>query len=188
VAAACTRWNCTIDGTPTHGQVAVVVPVQHRRGPAVLKISFPHPSNLGEAAALRTSSTLGVRTCCTVGGMCVLVSSRPCEADRRVVAASTMRSAVRVRSSRSRSGRAIGCLIRGDDIHILTGAHGLPNGSMLADASMYADDVARFGDLPGVTIHDVASMSPEAISGLLQRPGTIIGGLCDSTACLGAFR
>jgi streptomycin 6-kinase len=54
VAAACSRWNCTIDGTPTHGQVAGVVPVQHRRGPAVLKISFPHPGNLGEAAALRT--------------------------------------------------------------------------------------------------------------------------------------
>jgi three-Cys-motif partner protein len=47
---------------------------------------------------------------------------------------------------------------------------------------------AALGDLPGVTIHDVASMSPEAISGVLQRPGTIIGGFCDSTACLGAFR
>jgi hypothetical protein len=68
------------------------------------------------------------------------------------------------------------------------GAHGLPNGSMVADASMYADDVARFGDLPGVTIHDVASISPEAISGVLQRPGTIMGGFCNSTACLGAFR
>jgi hypothetical protein len=45
-----------------------------------------------------------------------------------------------------------------------------------------------FGELPGVTIHDVTSMSPEAISGVLQRPGTIIGGFCDSTACLGAFR
>ena len=79
-------------------------------------------------------------------------------------------------------------LMRGDDVHILTGAHGLPNGTMVADARMYADDVARFGDMPGVTIHDVASMSPEAISGVLQRPGTIIGGFCDSTACLGAFR
>lgn len=79
-------------------------------------------------------------------------------------------------------------LMRGDDVHILTGAHGLPNGTMVADASMYADDVARFGDLPGVTIHDVASLSPEAISGVLQRPGTIIGGFCDSTACLGTFQ
>lgn len=79
-------------------------------------------------------------------------------------------------------------VMRGDDVHILTGAHGLPNGTMVADASIYADDVARFGDLPGVMVHDVASMSPAAISGVLQRPGTIIGGFCDSTACLGAFR
>jgi hypothetical protein len=79
-------------------------------------------------------------------------------------------------------------LMRGDDVHILTGAHGLPSGKMILDASMYADDVARFGDLPGVTVHDVASMSPGAISDVLQRPGTIIGGLCDSAACLAPYR
>ena len=54
VAAACDRWDCTIDGEATHGQVALVVPVRHRRGPAVLKISFPHPGNIGEGTALRT--------------------------------------------------------------------------------------------------------------------------------------
>lgn len=54
VAAACDRWDCRIDGEATHGQVALVVPVQHRRGPAMLKISLPHPGNLGEGAALRT--------------------------------------------------------------------------------------------------------------------------------------
>ncbi|HSS12592.1 MAG TPA: (d)CMP kinase, partial [Rhizomicrobium sp.] len=41
------RWQCVIDGEPTHGQVALVVPVQHPAGPAVLKVSFPHPGNLG---------------------------------------------------------------------------------------------------------------------------------------------
>jgi streptomycin 6-kinase len=51
---ACRRWRCTVDGEPTHGQVALVVPVRHPRGPAVLKVSFPHQGNLGEAAALRT--------------------------------------------------------------------------------------------------------------------------------------
>lgn len=79
-------------------------------------------------------------------------------------------------------------IMRGDDVHILTGAHGFPNGTMVADASMYADDVAKFGDMPGVSVHNVASMSPEAIRGVMQRPGTIIGGFCDSTACLGAFQ
>lgn len=54
VETACRRWQCVIDGEPTHGQVALVVPVQHPAGPAVLKLSFPHPGNLGESDALRT--------------------------------------------------------------------------------------------------------------------------------------
>lgn len=54
VKTACRRWQCVIDGEPTHGQVALVVPVQHPAGPAVLKVSFPHPGNLGETHALRT--------------------------------------------------------------------------------------------------------------------------------------
>lgn len=53
VSAACERWSCTVDGPPTHGQVAIVVPVRHPRGAAALKISFPHPGNRGEAGALR---------------------------------------------------------------------------------------------------------------------------------------
>lgn len=53
VSAACERWSCTVNGPPTHGQVALVVPVRHPRGPAALKISFPHPGNRGESVALR---------------------------------------------------------------------------------------------------------------------------------------
>jgi len=53
VAAACERWGCTPDGDPWHGQVALVVPVGHSSGPGVLKVSFPHPGNIGEADALR---------------------------------------------------------------------------------------------------------------------------------------
>ena len=59
VDAACRRWNCIIDGEPTHGQVALIVPVQHPAGPAVLKVSFPHPDNLGEADAQRTFAGRG---------------------------------------------------------------------------------------------------------------------------------
>lgn len=35
--------------------------------------------------------------------------------------------------------------LRGEEVTILTGAHGAANGSLLADASMLADDVVRFG-------------------------------------------
>ena len=59
VTDACERWNCTIDGDSWHGQVALVVPVRHGRGPAVLKVSFPHRGNVGEAAALRTFAGRG---------------------------------------------------------------------------------------------------------------------------------
>ena len=79
-------------------------------------------------------------------------------------------------------------LMKGDQVSILTGAHGLPNGSLIADASMLADDVAAFGKMPGVSVHNVASMSPAEISAVLQRPGTIIGGFCDSGACLSPYR
>ena len=54
VETACRRWHCVMDGEPTQGQVALVVPVQHPAGPAVLKLSFPHPGNLGESDGLRT--------------------------------------------------------------------------------------------------------------------------------------
>lgn len=52
-AAACERWGCIPEGESWHGQVALVVPVGHRSGPGVLKVSFPHPGNIGEAEALR---------------------------------------------------------------------------------------------------------------------------------------
>ncbi|RPF45854.1 streptomycin 6-kinase [Streptomyces sp. Ag109_G2-6] len=48
------RWDCAPDGEVTHGGVGVVVPVQRRRqpaGPAVLKVSFPHPGNVHEPDA-----------------------------------------------------------------------------------------------------------------------------------------
>lgn len=79
-------------------------------------------------------------------------------------------------------------VMRGDDVHILTGAHGLPDGSIIADAGLLADDVARFGSLPGVRIHDLPSITPAQIRAVLSRPGTIIGGFFDSGACLAPYR
>ncbi|WP_202866051.1 aminoglycoside phosphotransferase family protein [Kribbella turkmenica] len=46
------RWECTPDGDVTHGRVGLIVPVQHARGAAVIKVSFPHPGNVHEPDAL----------------------------------------------------------------------------------------------------------------------------------------
>ncbi|MER6537581.1 aminoglycoside phosphotransferase family protein [Streptomyces sp900105755] len=47
------RWDCVPDGGVTHGGVGVIVPVRQRPagGPAVLKVSFPHPGNVHEPDA-----------------------------------------------------------------------------------------------------------------------------------------
>ncbi len=47
------RWRCRVDGSPRHGEIALVVPVTCPSGPAVLKVSFPHPGNRSEPGALR---------------------------------------------------------------------------------------------------------------------------------------
>lgn len=46
------RWDCTPAGPVRHGGVGVIVPVRTgARGPAVLKVSFPHPGNVHEPDA-----------------------------------------------------------------------------------------------------------------------------------------
>ncbi|MFJ3306147.1 aminoglycoside phosphotransferase family protein [Streptomyces sp. NPDC086549] len=46
------RWGCMPDGEVMHGGVGVIVPVRRRgEGPAVLKVSFPHPGNVHEPDA-----------------------------------------------------------------------------------------------------------------------------------------
>ncbi|MBC9715160.1 kinase [Streptomyces sp. TRM66268-LWL] len=46
------RWNCVPDGDVLHGGVGVIVPVHSvEAGPAVLKVSFPHPGNVHEPDA-----------------------------------------------------------------------------------------------------------------------------------------
>lgn len=46
-----TRWNCEPDGESLHGEVGLIVPVRRTAGPAVLKVSFPHPANAHEPDA-----------------------------------------------------------------------------------------------------------------------------------------
>lgn len=46
------RWGCVPDGAVMHGGVGVIVPARRRGdGPAVLKVSFPHPGNVHEPDA-----------------------------------------------------------------------------------------------------------------------------------------
>jgi streptomycin 6-kinase len=54
------QWNCEPDGAVMHGQVAIVVPVQHsQHGSCVLKVSFPHPGNVHEPDAYAAWSGRG---------------------------------------------------------------------------------------------------------------------------------
>jgi hypothetical protein len=55
---------------------------------------------------------------------------------------------------------------------------------VLTDLSLYEADVATFGQFPGVQVYNVANMSPAAIAEVVNGPGTIIGGFCNSGACL----
>jgi hypothetical protein len=79
-------------------------------------------------------------------------------------------------------------LKRGDDIHILTGANGSADGNMTPDDRFYVEDMERFGDLPGVVIHNLPTMSEGEVSAVLQGPGTIMGGFCHSAICLSPYR
>lgn len=74
------------------------------------------------------------------------------------------------------------------DVNIISGVHGTVDGDTLVDASLYEADVKRFGDVPGVNIHNFPEMTPGQINGLLNRPGTTIGGFCNSDICLRPFK
>lgn len=74
------------------------------------------------------------------------------------------------------------------DVNILSGVHGTPSGDMITDLSLYDADVAAFGNLPDVTIHNLPEMSPSQINNLFNSDGTTIGGFCNSAACLAPFK
>ena len=81
----------------------------------------------------------------------------------------------------------MGAALYNGDVNILSGVHGLENGSMIAEPSFYEADVARFGNISGVTVHDITTMTPGQIGGVLNGPGTTIGAFCNSGACLAPF-
>lgn len=71
-------------------------------------------------------------------------------------------------------------VLRGEPVHILTGVHGAANGALTAEAWFFAQDLATFGRYPGVSVWNVAEMSPTAIHTLVRGPGTTIGAFCNS--------
>lgn len=74
------------------------------------------------------------------------------------------------------------------DVNILSGVHGTPEGLMPPEPSFFASDVARFGDIEGVTVHDITAMSTDEITSVLQSPGTTIGAFCNSGPRLAPYR
>jgi hypothetical protein len=74
--------------------------------------------------------------------------------------------------------------MKSGEVNILTGVHGFADGSVLTDISLFEADVAKFGQYPGVNVFNIAEMSPGAISNVVNGPGIIIGGFCNSGACL----
>jgi hypothetical protein len=70
------------------------------------------------------------------------------------------------------------------EVNILTGVHGLADGTTIADYSFYEEDVATFGRIPGVNIYNIPSMTSGEIGSVLNGPGTTIGAFCYSGACL----
>jgi streptomycin 6-kinase len=52
IADLCDRWSLTLDGSPWHGWLGLVLPVRREGEPLALKISWPDPAIAHEAQAL----------------------------------------------------------------------------------------------------------------------------------------
>jgi hypothetical protein len=77
-----------------------------------------------------------------------------------------------------------GAVLEGSEVNIITGAHGLANGTTQAALQFYEADVAAFGAMPGVNVLNINAMSASAIAEVAAAPATTIGALCYSAACL----
>lgn len=80
-----------------------------------------------------------------------------------------------------------GGLYKGD-VNIISGVHGLADGSTIADRSLFEADLARFGNVPGVNVFNFPELTPAQLNSLLRGEGTTIGGFCNSGACLAPYK
>jgi len=74
-------------------------------------------------------------------------------------------------------------LMKGE-VKILSGVHGYADGTTAVDIGFYVADAAKFGGYPGVTVLNYAEMSAAEVGNVINGTGTIIGGFCNSGACL----
>jgi hypothetical protein len=70
------------------------------------------------------------------------------------------------------------------EINILSGVHGAADGTMTPAPEFFQADQAAFGNLPGVTVQDMTTLSPAQVDNMVNGPGTTIGAFCNSGACL----
>src|SRR5262249_50134487 len=75
-------------------------------------------------------------------------------------------------------------MYNGGEINILSGVHGAADGTMIPAPEFFQSDLAKFGDLPGVTVYDMTTLTPAQVNGMVNGPGTTIGAFCNSGACL----
>lgn len=75
-------------------------------------------------------------------------------------------------------------VMRGQEVHILTGVHGAADGAITAEAWFFAQDLASFGRYPGVSVWNLGEMSPAAIARIVNGPGVAIGAFCNSAVGL----
>ena len=78
-------------------------------------------------------------------------------------------------------------LMQGREVKILSGTHGAVDAAFTVDLGMFEFDAASLGQYEGVQVFNFTEMSPTAITELVNGPGTIIGGFCDSGACLAPY-
>ena len=74
------------------------------------------------------------------------------------------------------------------NVNIISGVHGDIDGTILVDSGLYKADLRRFGDIPGVQIHNFPDLSPTSLKSLLSSPDTTIGGFCNSGVCLAPYK
>jgi hypothetical protein len=76
-------------------------------------------------------------------------------------------------------------LMQGRNVNIISGVHGGVDGTILRiDSEMHLLDVDKFGQMPGVTVHNYPSLTSQQITDLLRGTDTTIGGFCNSGVCL----
>jgi hypothetical protein len=157
------------------GQTALAVGGDVLKGVA---IAAPVSGALAKAGAATESITTAARGMSELGG--IMTSETNAAGGTLVTAAGKI-------SQSDVAGAVNSAMYSGGDINILSGVHGLADGTMVPEASFFQADQAAFGNLPGVTVHDISSMSDSAISDIANGPGTTIGAFCDSGACLASY-